>query len=48
MGLGIAILLGKTVVNDIDLIAAPCQSHHEIVGLDVTVNEVLRMHELDP
>ena len=38
---------GKTEIDDIDLITTFADSHEEVVGLDVPVNEVLRMDVLD-
>jgi hypothetical protein len=43
VGLGIAILLGKTKVDGIDLITTFSNTHQEVVRLDVTMNEIFRM-----
>ena len=48
MGLGVTVFLGKTEVNDIDLIAALANAHQEVVGLDITMDEGLGMNILDP
>jgi hypothetical protein len=47
VGLGIAILLGKTEIDDVDLIATLSNSHEEVVGFDVTMDEVARVDVLD-
>jgi|SRR5712671_2908212 len=47
MGLGIPVLLRKTKVNDIDLIAALANTHEEVVGFDVTMDEIAGMDVLD-
>ena len=41
VSLGVTVLLCKTEINDIDLIAALANSHKEVVWLDITVNERL-------
>lgn len=45
--LGVAVLLGQTKVNDVDLVATLANTHQEIVGLDITVNEGLGVNVLD-
>ena len=47
MGLGVTVFLGKTKVNDVDLIAALADAHEEVVGLDVAVDEVAGVDVLD-
>jgi hypothetical protein len=47
VGLGVTILLGQTEVDDIDLVAALANAHEEVVGLDITVDERLRVDVLD-
>lgn len=47
VGLGIAILLGKTEIDDVDLIATLSNTHEEVVGFDVTMDEVARVDVLD-
>jgi hypothetical protein len=47
MGLGIPVLLRKTKVNDIDLVAALADTHEEIVRLDVTMDEIAGMDVFD-
>lgn len=48
MGLGVSVFLGKTEVNDIDLIAPLANAHQEVVGLDITMDERLGMDIFDP
>ena len=48
VSLGIAVLLGQTKVDDIDLVAALANAHEEVVGLDVAVDEVLLVDGLNP
>jgi len=43
----VTVFLGQTKVNNVDLIATLANSHQEIVGLDVTMNEGLGMDILD-
>lgn len=45
--LGIAVLLGQTEVNDVDLVAALANAHQEVVWLDITVDEGLGVNVLD-
>lgn len=45
--LWVAILLGKTKVNDIYLVTALADSHEKVVGLDVAMNKVSRVDVLD-
>lgn len=45
--LGVAILLSESEINHVDLVASLSDTHEEIVGLDVPVNEVSRMNVLD-
>jgi hypothetical protein len=47
MCLGIAILFGKTKINNIDLITTLSNAHQEVVRLDITVNEIFRMDIFD-
>ncbi len=47
VGLGITVLLGKTEIDDVDLVSALADAHQEVVGLDVSVDEVTRMDVLD-
>ena len=46
MGVGISILCCKTKVNN-NLVAVCANAHEEIVGLDVMVDEVIRMNILN-
>jgi hypothetical protein len=39
MGLRVTVLLGKTKVNHVDLVAALADAHKEVVRLDIAVDE---------
>ena len=43
MGLGVAVLLGQTKADNVDLPRFPVNTHEEVVGLDVAKNEVARV-----
>lgn len=45
--LGVTVLLGETKVDNIDLVATLADTHEEVVGLDVTVDEGLGVDVLD-
>ena len=45
--LGISVLLGESEIDDVDLISSLSDSHQEIVGLDISVNEVSRVNVFD-
>jgi hypothetical protein len=45
--LRIAVLLGQTEIDNVDLVAALANAHEEVVGLDVTVDERLGVDVLD-
>mmetsp|Transcript_16937 Transcript_16937/g.33938 ORF Transcript_16937/g.33938 Transcript_16937/m.33938 type:complete len:319 (+) Transcript_16937:608-1564(+) len=45
--LGIAILLCKPKIDDIDLVCFLAETHQKVVRLDITMNEALRVHEFD-
>ena len=45
--LGVTVLFGETKVDDIDLVTAFADTHEEIVGLNVAVNEVARVDVLN-
>lgn len=45
--LWVTVLLGQTKVDHVDLVAPLANAHQEVVGLDITVNEVARMHVFD-
>lgn len=47
MSLGVSVLLGQTEVNNIDLVTTLANTHQEVVGLDITVDERLGMNVLD-
>lgn len=47
MGLRVAVFLGQTKVNDVDLVASLADAHEEVVGLDIAVDERLGMDVLD-
>ena len=46
MGPGISVLLGKTEIDDVDIIAMRTHTDQKIAGLDVAVNEVGRVYVL--
>ncbi len=43
----VTVFLGQTKVNNIDLVATLANTHQEVVGLDVTMDEGLGMDILD-
>lgn len=47
MRLRVTVLLGETKVDNVDLVAPLPNTHEEVVGLDVAVNEVSGMNVLD-
>lgn len=47
MSLGVSVLLGKTKVDDVHLVATLGQTHHEVVGLDIAVKVVFGMDILN-
>ena len=47
MSSGITVLLGQAKVNDVDKIAFLPQPHEKIIGLHVSVNEILGMDVLN-
>lgn len=47
MRLGVTVLLGETKVDNIDLVATLADTHEEVIGLDVTVDEGLGVDVLD-
>jgi hypothetical protein len=47
MSLGVTVLLGKTEIDNVDLVATLANTHEEVVGLDITVNEGLGVNVLD-
>ena len=47
VGLWVPELLCETEINDVDLIATLSNTHKEIVGLDVPMNDVLRVNVLN-
>ena len=47
VSLWVTVLLSKTEINDIDLVAALADTHQEVVWLDITVNERLGVDVLD-
>jgi hypothetical protein len=40
VGLWVAVLLGETEIDDVDLVPTFSDAHQEIVGLDITMDEV--------
>jgi hypothetical protein len=47
MGLGTPVFLRKSKVDDIDLIAALADTHEEVFGCNVTMDEIAGMDVLD-
>lgn len=47
MGLWVTVLFGQTEINDIDLVASFPNTHQEVVGLDISVNEALGVDIFD-
>jgi len=47
MRLGIAILLGQTKIDNVDLICLLAKTHQKVVRLDVTMDERLGVDVLD-
>ena len=47
VSLRVTVLLGKTEINDIDLVASLTNAHEEVVRLDITVDERLGMNVLN-
>ena len=47
VSLGVTVFLGQPKVNDVDLVAALADTHEEVVGLDITVDEGLGMNVLN-
>ena len=47
MGLGVAVLLGQTKIDNVDLVATLSDAHEEVVRLDITVDEGLGVDVLD-
>lgn len=45
--LGVTVLLGETKVDNIDLVTTLADTHEEVIGLDVTVDEGLGVDVLD-
>ena len=48
VSLGVAVLLGQPKVDDVDEVALLAEAHQEVVGLDVSVDEVLGVNVLHP
>ena len=48
LAIALFVLLGKTKVDQGQKTTPPTDSHQEVVGLDVAVDEPLAVHELDP
>src|SRR5689334_6030145 len=47
MSLGVTVLLCKTEIDDVDLVSALANPHQEVVGLDITVDEIAGMDILN-
>ena len=48
VGLRVTVLLSKTKVDNVDLVATLANAHQEIVWLDITMDEGLGVDVLDP
>ncbi len=48
MRLGVAVLLGQTKIDHVDLVSPLADAHQKVVRLDVAVNERLGVNILDP
>jgi len=46
--LGVALALGQPEVHDVDVVLVLGQPNQEVVWLDVAVDEVVRVHLLQP
>ena len=44
MRLRISVLLSKTEIDDVNLVPALADTHQEVIGLDITVNEVFTVY----
>lgn len=47
MSFGVAIFLGKTKIDNVDLVASFADTHEEVVGLDISVDERLGVNVFD-
>lgn len=47
VSLGVTVLLGKTEINDVDLVTTLADTHEEVVGLNITVDEGLGVDVLN-
>lgn len=47
VSLRVAVLLGKTKIDDVDLVTALADAHQEVVGLDITMDERFGVDVLD-
>lgn len=47
-GLGITEAFSKTEINYVDIMLLLADSNEEVIGLDVTMQEVSGMHKFDP
>ena len=47
VGLRVPKLLREAEIDDVDLVSTLSNTHQEVIGLDITVNEVARMDVLD-
>lgn len=45
---GVAVLLGQAEVDDVDEVALLSETHQEVVGLHVSVDEVLQVDVFNP
>jgi hypothetical protein len=44
----VPVLLGKTKINDVDLVPTLANAHEEVIGFDIAVEERLGVDVLDP
>jgi hypothetical protein len=47
MGLGVAVLLGKAKIDNVDLVSTLANAHEEVVGLDISVDKRLGVDVLN-
>ena len=47
VSLGVTVFLGETKIHHIDLVATFADAQQEVVGLDITVNNLLRVDVLN-
>jgi hypothetical protein len=47
VSLGITVLLCETEIDNVDLVSTFTDTHEEVVGFDISVNEVSRVNVFD-